>query len=90
MKLTTEEITLRLQNLPGWHEKEGKLTKQFRFQTYMEGVDFVNRVADLSEEVQHHPDVLLTYRQVELQLTTHDQGGITEKDFAWIQHLETE
>ncbi|SFS80263.1 4a-hydroxytetrahydrobiopterin dehydratase [Marininema halotolerans] len=88
MKLSANAISNRLKEVSGWREQKGKLTKQFRFPTYMEGVDFVIHVAKLAEELQHHPEVILSYAQVEIQLITHDEGGITEKDFAWIQRLE--
>jgi 4a-hydroxytetrahydrobiopterin dehydratase len=52
-------------------------------------MNLVNRVADLAEEANHHPDILISYNQVTFTLTTHDAGGITEKDFDLAQRIET-
>ena len=89
MKLSSKEIKNRLSGLNGWKEENSTLMKTYRFPSYMDGVKFVGQVAEAAEEANHHPDLLLRYGQVEVRLTTHDAGGISEKDFQLAQVIET-
>jgi 4a-hydroxytetrahydrobiopterin dehydratase len=66
----------------GWAEVDGALERSFRFETFRGAVDFVNRVADLAEAENHHPDVRLGYRDVTLRWSTHTAGGVTDRDRA--------
>lgn len=80
-KLSHDEIADRLRPLPGWEIKEGKLTKAFTFDGFMGAVGFVNRVAPVAESEGHHPDLQVSWGRVVVELTTHDAGGLTDKDF---------
>ena len=64
-----------------WNEKDSTITKTFEFSSYLDGIDFVNEVANLSEQENHHPDITVGYCKVTISLTTHDTGSLTEKDF---------
>lgn len=64
-----------------WNEKDNTITKTFVFSSYLDGIDFVNEVANLSEQENHHPDITVGYCKVTISLTTHDAGSLTEKDF---------
>ena len=64
-----------------WNEKDSTITKTFEFSSYLDGIDFVNEVANLSEQENHHPDITIGYCKVTISLTTHDAGSLTEKDF---------
>ena len=64
-----------------WNEKDSTITKTFEFSSYLDGIDFVNEVANLSEQENHHPDITVGYCKVTISLTTHDAGSLTEKDF---------
>ena len=64
-----------------WNEKDNIITKTFEFSSYLDGIDFVNEVANLSEQENHHPDITIGYCKVTISLTTHDAGSLTEKDF---------
>jgi 4a-hydroxytetrahydrobiopterin dehydratase len=64
-----------------WNEKDNIITKTFEFSSYLDGIDFVNEVANLSEQENHHPDITVGYCKVTISLTTHDAGSLTEKDF---------
>ncbi|MFC4076643.1 4a-hydroxytetrahydrobiopterin dehydratase [Salinithrix halophila] len=88
MKMSDQEIASRIKSFAGWEVQDDRLTKTFRFHSYMEGVDFVNQIAAAAESLQHHPDLLLGYCQVKVAVTTHDEGGITEKDFELIRRIE--
>ena len=81
-KLNQEQIDERLVEVPEWSVNGDALQRTYRFDDFREAMVFVNRVADLAEDHQHHPDILIRYNKVTLTLTTHDAGGLTEKDFS--------
>jgi 4a-hydroxytetrahydrobiopterin dehydratase len=60
-----------------------RLQRTFSFPDFPAAMDFVNRVADLAEELQHHPDIMIRYSKVTLSLETHDAGGLTDGDFTF-------
>jgi 4a-hydroxytetrahydrobiopterin dehydratase len=64
----------------GWSEVDGALEREFRFDGFPEAIAFVNRVAELAEEANHHPDIAIHYKTVVLRWSTHSAGGITDKD----------
>ncbi|GAB4544432.1 MAG: 4a-hydroxytetrahydrobiopterin dehydratase [Phycisphaerales bacterium] len=80
-KLTDEQIHDKLETLSSWSEVNGAIQRTFTHKDFVESMKFVNHVADLAETAQHHPDILIRWNKVTLTLTTHDAGGITEKDF---------
>ncbi len=65
----------------GWKKRGKTLLRNYRFKTYAQGIRFVNRVAKLADKTWHHPDIEIGYCAVTLKLTTHDAGGLTDKDF---------
>lgn len=73
-------IQRELGGLPGWSRKGDVLTRTYQFRNFNESIDFVNRVADLAESANHHPDIDIRYSKVTLGLSTHDSGGITGMD----------
>jgi 4a-hydroxytetrahydrobiopterin dehydratase len=79
--LSPEEISRRLPALAGWQLNGKTIEKKFRFPDFRAAIGFVNRVADLAEVEDHHPDILVHYREVTLVLWTHATGGLTERDF---------
>ena len=64
----------------GWEEVDGALQREFELPSFAEAIAFVNRVADLAEAENHHPDISVSYKRVTLRWTTHSEGGITERD----------
>jgi len=80
-KLTQEQIDTKLEPLPEWSKANEILQRTFAFEAFTGAMTFVNQIADLAERVQHHPDILIRYNKVTLSLSTHDAGGITDKDF---------
>lgn len=80
-KLTQAQIEDRLAELPDWSQNGDLLQRTFNFDDFMAAMAFVNRIAELAEDFQHHPDILIRYNKVTLTLSTHDAGGITERDF---------
>lgn len=80
-KLGAEDIETGLKEISEWSEISGTLQRTYQFADFVASMAFVNKIADAAEERQHHPDMLIRYNKVSLTLSTHDAGGITEKDF---------
>jgi len=82
VKLDEVKTILLLSTLPGWSRAGEIISRTFVFKDFPTAMKFVNAVAELAEQAQHHPDVDIRWNKVTLALTTHDAGGLTEKDFA--------
>ncbi|NJN61825.1 MAG: 4a-hydroxytetrahydrobiopterin dehydratase [Coleofasciculaceae cyanobacterium RL_1_1] len=80
--LSPAEIQMQLGVLPGWVVVGDRLERQFIFNDFVAAIDFVNRLVEPAERAAHHPDLRISYNKVTVQLTTHDAGGLTAKDFA--------
>ena len=76
------EIQRRLAEIRGWQLQDGNLVRELRFATFVEAFGFMTSVALVAERMNHHPDWSNVYNTVRIRLTTHDAGGITDKDFA--------
>jgi 4a-hydroxytetrahydrobiopterin dehydratase len=63
-----------------WPEVDGALEREFEFPGFAEAIAFVNRVAELADAENHHPDIAISYRRVTLRWTTHSEGGVTDRD----------
>jgi 4a-hydroxytetrahydrobiopterin dehydratase len=88
-RLTNDQIKARLADLPGWEVREGQLTKTFAVRSFAHGVLFIGAIGQLAEAANHHPDVSLHgYSHVTLQLSTHSESGLTEKDFDLAAQVE--
>ena len=70
-----------MSKLGNWTLRQSVISKKFVFVNFVEAMRFVNRVARLAEAANHHPDITINYNRVKLVLTTHDEGGLTMKDF---------
>ena len=81
-KLNAVEIKSALGKIPGWKKKGAVISRKFQFKDFPAAMKFVNAVAKAAEKEQHHPDIDIRWNKVMLALTTHDAGGLTEKDFA--------
>ncbi|MDD9270595.1 4a-hydroxytetrahydrobiopterin dehydratase [Paenibacillus sp. GCM10023248] len=82
MKLGQTEITERLERLSGWTTDDHKwMMRKYRFAAFMQGIDFVNRIAGIAEADNHHPMIAVDYKMVTLRLTSWHAGGLTELDF---------
>ena len=66
--------------LPSWHLADGKLIRNFEFPDFLQTIAFVNQVASLAEQQNHHPDIDIRYNKLRLGLVTHDANGITQRD----------
>ncbi|MDE0753046.1 MAG: 4a-hydroxytetrahydrobiopterin dehydratase [Woeseiaceae bacterium] len=81
-KLNDEAVQDRLSDLEGWTLDEGKLFRAFKFANFVEAIGFMTRAAIEAEKMDHHPEWFNVYSKVNVHLTTHSAGGITELDFA--------
>ncbi|MBI3177745.1 MAG: 4a-hydroxytetrahydrobiopterin dehydratase [Chloroflexi bacterium] len=87
--LTPEDIRQRLAGLPGWQVQNGLLVKTYTVRSFAHGVLFIAAIAQLAEAADHHPDVSLHgYKNVTVSLSTHSEGGLTDKDFSLAAQIE--
>jgi len=81
-KLTAQQIQDALADVPQWRRKAQVITRTYEFKDFPAAIRFVSAVARLAEKAWHHPDIDIRWNKVTLVLTTHDEGGLTRKDFA--------
>ncbi len=86
--LKTGEIQKMTSDVPQWTLRESAIQREFQFGDFRSAIEFVNRVADLAEEEDHHPDILVFYSKVRLVLSTHKAGGLSQKDFAMARKID--
>lgn len=86
--LSEAEVEAALRGAPDWRIDNGELVRTFAFRNFVEAVDFVNRVTEIAEEANHHPDVDIRWNKVTLRLCTHSKGGLTSADFELAGRLE--
>jgi 4a-hydroxytetrahydrobiopterin dehydratase len=79
-RLSDDEVSRGLRDLPGWERSGDEIVRTVRFPEFMDGIRFIGRVADMAEAADHHPDIDIRYRNVRFALSTHDEGGLTQKD----------
>src|SRR5262245_38252298 len=73
-------LASRLASFPGWTRDGNAQVRQVTFSSFMDAIRFVNHVAEVAEEIDHHPDMTISYKKVTFRLSSHDAGGITERD----------
>ena len=82
MKLNEKQIKERLAAIPGWRREGEQVVRDFKFADFKAAMDFVNKVSDEAEGMDHHPDIFIhDWNEVRLSVMTHSVGGLTEKDF---------
>ncbi|MGJ8633785.1 MAG: 4a-hydroxytetrahydrobiopterin dehydratase [Luteolibacter sp.] len=86
--LEEEELATALKKCPEWDYEEKYITRTVEFEEFMEGIDFVNDVGEISEEAHHHPEIMIKHTKVTLKLTTEDVGGVTEIDIELAQRVD--
>ena len=79
-KLNAPQIRSGLARVPGWKKRGGTIVRTFMFKDFPAAIRFVNTVSRLAEKAWHHPDIDIRWNKVTLTLTTHDAGGLTQKD----------
>lgn len=90
MKLINiEEINKKLQDLPGWSLVDNSIQKEFTLKDFVDALGFLIKVGFLAEKLDHHPDLFLhSWNKVKIIISTHSEGGLTEKDFNLAEQIE--
>jgi 4a-hydroxytetrahydrobiopterin dehydratase len=86
--LSDAELTEALAGLPGWAREGDVVAKTYELATFPAAIALVADIAERAEAANHHPDIDIRYRRVRVALSTHDEGGITEKDLALATEIE--
>jgi 4a-hydroxytetrahydrobiopterin dehydratase len=88
--MTKLEVEPILQNLPGWSLTDGAIEKVFRFESYLDGLEFAYTLGKVAEKQDHHPDILVKWRRVKVTLSTHVIKGLSMNDFIMAAKAERE
>lgn len=87
-KMAAEQIVEMVSELKTWVTEDSILKKRFNFKNFAEALEFVNRIGAIAEKRDHHPDIAFGWGYAEIALTTHDAGGLTERDFELAKAIE--
>jgi 4a-hydroxytetrahydrobiopterin dehydratase len=88
-KLDGEELRFRMRDLEGWKLLRDAIHKDFTFRGFRAAIAFVNRIAEQATAAGHHPDLEIHYNRVVVSLSTHDSGGVTEKDVELAEKIDS-
>ncbi|MGH2762166.1 MAG: 4a-hydroxytetrahydrobiopterin dehydratase [Thermoleophilaceae bacterium] len=88
-RLSDEEIEERLSGLEGWERDGDAIRRSFELDDFKGSVDFVNRLTPAAEEMNHHPDLEISWNTVTVRITTHSEGGLTTSDFELAGRIAT-
>lgn len=86
--LNATQITDALQRVPDWTQENDSLTRTVEFGSFAQAIQAVNRIAEIAESEDHHPDIDIRHRSVRFSCTTHFRGGITENDVSMAQEID--
>jgi 4a-hydroxytetrahydrobiopterin dehydratase len=87
---TEKEARERLNDIPGWLLQSGSIAKEFRFKSYLQGLDFAHSLGKIAELENHHPDLFIGWRRVKVILSTHAIRGLSQNDFIMAAKSEIE
>ncbi len=89
--MTNDEIKEQLQKLKGWSigSEEKVLSKSYDFSDFLSAMDFANKITDIAEQEQHHPDLQISWGRVVVHLSTHSLGGLSVQDFILAEKIDT-
>lgn len=79
--LSDDQITGSLRDLPGWEPRPGSLFRAVKAKSFMDGIRIVDEVAEIAEQLDHHPDIDIRWTTISFTLSTHSAGGVTQNDF---------
>jgi 4a-hydroxytetrahydrobiopterin dehydratase len=86
-KLSEPEIQAKLVDAKGWNRIGDELVRSWQFPSTRRALEFVQQVAAAADRLDHHPEIILSYRTVRVELSTHAEGGLTDRDFAMADEL---
>ena len=87
-KLSENEVAVALESLNGWEFDDDKIEKKFKFENFAAALAFVNKVGELAESADHHPDIKFGWGYAEIETTTHDRGGVTDHDIQLARKID--
>jgi 4a-hydroxytetrahydrobiopterin dehydratase len=87
--LDSQQIAAELATMPGWSVENGQITRRYKAPSFHRAIGFVAQIGILAEKADHHPDIDIRYDTVTIALSTHSEGGITEKDILLAREIET-
>lgn len=88
-RLSSDEVTARLKSLHnGWQQENSHLVREFKFDDFKSAFGFVAGITRLAENLNHHPDIELGWGRVKVSLTTHSDGGLSDRDFELASHID--
>lgn len=87
-RLAGDEIAQHMKQIPDWEQKDNYIYRRFQFANFVQAFGFMSQVALLAEAANHHPDWSNVYSRVDIKLSTHDAGGLTEKDFSLARQID--
>ena len=87
--LKTDDIKDWMKKLPEWDLEKKHIERTFEFDDFSQAIEFVNGVAEIAEEDEHHPEIDIRYSKVRLRLSTHSEGGLTDLDFELAEKIDT-
>ena len=85
---TLAEMQKRMEKLKDWALEGNKIVKDLEFKDFKQALEFVNKVGEIAEKMNHHPDIMIFFNAVRLILTTHEAKGLTEKDFDLAEEID--
>lgn len=86
--LSDADIAARLKDIPRWKREGSAIIREWTFDDFPPALAFVNKVGELAEAANHHPDIYNSWNRVRLRLTTHDAGGLTDRDFDLAKRID--
>jgi len=89
VKLERHQVAEGMQTLPHWTLRGDQIERLLTFENFVDAMIFVNKVAEVAEEEGHHPEIRIVYNRVTLALTTHDAGGLTQKDLHMASRIDS-
>jgi 4a-hydroxytetrahydrobiopterin dehydratase len=87
-RLSDDEINERLAGAAGWERDGEAIRREFKHDDFQGSVDFVNRLTPAAQEMNHHPDLEISWDTVTVRITSHSEGGLTENDFALASSID--
>jgi len=87
--IAQSNIKEMMKRIPEWETNKKSIERTFEFDDFNQAVDFVNAVAEIADEEEHHPDIDIRWNKVRLVLSTHSEGGLTDLDFQLAQKIDT-
>jgi len=88
--LSKNEIAEKLKSIEGWNFENDQITKEYKLKDFRSALDLLNKIGSAAEEMNHHPDLFLhSWNKLKISISTHSEGGVTERDFKLAKKIES-